>query len=88
MNEHDEATRKAVEKLKKARLRCQNILAERALTRGRKLTPSEKIANLEREFGFAPGFFRRVRELRDGSNDNERETDKGVQGRPQGDREA
>ncbi|MFM7010214.1 MAG: hypothetical protein ACKO0Z_12935 [Betaproteobacteria bacterium] len=33
----------------------QNRAAERALTRGRKLTPDEKVRNLEQFLGMEPG---------------------------------
>ena len=33
----------------------QNKIAERALTRGRKLTPQEKLRNLEQGLGMDPG---------------------------------
>lgn len=52
-------------KLSDARKRCLNMIAENALRRGRKLTPAEKLENLEREFGFEPGYFRNLRNIKD-----------------------
>lgn len=49
----------------KARLRMLNRIAERALARGRKLTPREKINNLEKEFGMTPGTLKRARHVKD-----------------------
>jgi hypothetical protein len=51
--------------LKAARQRVQNHIAERALSRGRKLTPREKLENLESEFGFEKGYFAKMRKIID-----------------------
>lgn len=53
------------EKLSEARKRMMNIIAENALKRGYKLAPKEKIENLEKEFGFEPGHFARMRQVKD-----------------------
>ena len=42
------------ERMKKMR----NLIAERALTRGRKLTATEQLANLESGLDYAPGELR------------------------------
>jgi hypothetical protein len=53
------------EKLSETRKRLMNTIAENALRRGYKLTPKEKLENLEREFGFEPGYFAKLRQIKD-----------------------
>lgn len=55
----------SVSRYKRHRLKLLNRIAERALTRGRKLTGSEKIVNLEAGLGLPPGHFQRMLEMRE-----------------------